>query len=75
MDKFVVGSRDDGSGGRLISLMNTMAIADMLGWDFRFCWASYQETEGHIFNSKYFGDDKIKVNGHSMGKVYDIFEE
>ncbi|WP_141080711.1 hypothetical protein [Campylobacter lanienae] len=75
MDKFVVCSRDDGSGGRLISLMNTMAIADMLGCDFRFCWASYQETGGGILNSKYFGDDKIKVNGHSTGKVYDIFDE
>ncbi len=46
MDKFVVSSRNDGSGGRLICLINTIAIANMLNIDFRFCWGSYQEVGG-----------------------------
>ncbi|MEE3777446.1 hypothetical protein V2I28_08175 [Campylobacter sp. CX2-4080-23] len=74
MDKFVVSSRNDGSGGRLICLINTIAIANMLNIDFRFCWGSYQEVGG-TWGPNFFGDDKVRINGMSMGSVKDIFDE
>lgn len=74
MDKFVVCSRDDGSGGRLICLINTIAIANMLNIDFRFCWGSYQEVGG-TWGPNFFGDDKVRINGMSMGSVKEIFDE